>query len=117
MKDYRQILLMRTDLKMPKGKLVAQGAHASMKAYLDFQDHPNMQVWLDGAFTKVAVKVDSEEQLMEAVMLANLMDLPNSTIIDAGRTIFDGVPTLTCGCVGPASPEQLSKITGHLKLL
>ena len=33
--NIRQVIVMRTDLQMRKGKMIAQGAHASMKVLLD----------------------------------------------------------------------------------
>jgi PTH2 family peptidyl-tRNA hydrolase len=35
MRDAKQVIVMRKDLHMRKGKMIAQGAHASMKVLLD----------------------------------------------------------------------------------
>mgnify|MGYP000017381213 CR=1 FL=1 len=113
----KQILVMRKDLNMRKGKLIAQGAHASLKATLENLDHPDVIEWLDGNFTKIAVSVDSEEELFDVLAHAVNSDLITALITDAGRTEFNGVPTNTCIAVGPASHEALTPITGHLKLL
>lgn len=113
----KQMIVMRKDLNMRKGKLVAQGAHASMKAYLENKDHPNMIEWLRGLFTKVAVGVDSETELFEIAQKAKDAGLIVSVIQDAGLTEFGNVPTYTCIAVGPATHEELLPITGHLKLL
>jgi PTH2 family peptidyl-tRNA hydrolase len=113
----KQMLVMRKDLNMRKGKLIAQGAHASMKATLENLDHPSVKQWLDGPFTKIAVSVESEEELLEVMNNAKEAGLITALITDAGRTEFNGVPTNTCIAVGPATNEQLQSITGHLKLL
>jgi len=130
----KQVIVLRKDLNMRKGKMVAQGAHASMKAILDqgvFKEHtldgipnefslfmsPEMEAWLQGRFTKICVSVDSEEELLAVYQKAEDADLVCSLIQDAGLTEFGGVPTYTAVAVGPAKPEVIDKITGHLKLL
>lgn len=115
--DYRQIIVMRNDLNMRKGKMVAQGAHASVKVTLENLDHPNVKAWLADAFTKITLKVESEKELKDIYESARTAGMPCSIILDAGRTEFAGVPTLTCCAIGPAKKEDLDKITGHLKLL
>jgi peptidyl-tRNA hydrolase len=35
-RDVKQLIVMRTDLNMRKGKMIAQGAHASIMWTLDF---------------------------------------------------------------------------------
>jgi PTH2 family peptidyl-tRNA hydrolase len=139
MSEPKQVIVMRKDLNMRKGKMVAQGAHASMKVLLDLmyemkssdmlnqgpavsrtfatlQDSP-VNHWLTGRFTKICVSVDSEVQLLEIVGKAKDAGLLHALITDAGLTEFDGVPTRTCAAIGPADPEDIDKITGHLKLL
>lgn len=128
---------MRTDLKMRKGKMVAQGAHASMKVLLDMgsimkQDpltgveigaifsadvEGPMQMWVEDIFTKVCCRVESEEELDAVYEKAKEAGLLCVMIVDAGKTEFNGVPTKTCCAIGPALPEDLDPITGHLKLL
>lgn len=122
---------MRKDLNMRKGKMVAQGAHASMKAILDvmkFKPQNNSMVldmpdgspledWIEGRFTKVCLSVDSEKELVELYTKAKEAGLICSLIVDAGLTEFGGVPTKTCCAIGPAWAEDVDKITGELKLL
>lgn len=113
----KQILVMRKDLGMRKGKMIAQGAHASLSAILENLEHSNVKEWLSGNFTKIAVSVDSLEELLEVVDKANKALLITRVITDAGLTEFGGVPTITCAAIGPASHDELQSITGHLKLL
>lgn len=113
---------------MRKGKMVAQGAHASLAAILD-QGHYGaeelciyasggaLREWLDGQFTKICVSVNSEAELVAVINKAKEAGLITSLITDAGLTEFGGVPTITCGAVGPAYPDELKDITGHLPLL
>ena len=118
---------MRKDLNMRKGKMIAQGAHASMKVLLDrgaatgdgfmFTVTPAMAAWLGGRFTKVCVSVDSEAALDELHRRATEAGLPCALIVDAGHTEFKGVPTKTCLAVGPAWAADVDAITGELPLL
>lgn len=113
----KQIIIIRKDLNMRKGKMIAQGAHASMKATLDNLQHPNVLKWLSGNFTKIAVGVDSYSELMEVVSKAQDANLITSVIEDSGLTEFHNVPTVTAAAVGPATEDELKNITGDLKLL
>ena len=134
----KQIIVMRTDLNMRKGKMIAQGAHASMKVFFDRfiwggwtsgQFTPfvpdQMQIlanideimfqWATGElFTKIALKVKSEEELVEIYEKAKAAGLPCALIEDRGLTEFHGVVTKTCCAIGPALPENIDPITGHL---
>ena len=113
----KQIIIMRKDLKMKIGKSCAQAAHASMKATLSNLDDPRVKEWLAGSFTKIAVGVDSEEQLLAIVESARSAGIIAELITDNGLTVFKGVPTITCAGIGPDTHENLAPITGSLKLL
>lgn len=118
---------------MRKGKMVAQGAHASMAVLLNYGSYaatsagvtefrlnlanPAINEWLGGAFTKVCVSVDSEQELLDIVAKAKEAGVLNALITDSGLTEFNGVPTNTCAAIGPDYPEKLAPLTGHLKLL
>ncbi len=118
----KQIILMRTDTPMGPGKMIAQGAHASMVPFTDTEDenvYERLERWItcDTGFTKVCLGVGSAEELLALIDKAKTAGLPAYTITDEGRTVFNGVPTLTCGSIGPATKEELDPITGHLELL
>ncbi|WPH57761.1 peptidyl-tRNA hydrolase [Mycobacterium phage WXIN] len=113
----KQIIVMRNDLGMRKGKMVAQGAHASVAAIVNNAPDPRIDEWLDGSFTKVCVRVDSELELLDVYEKARAAGLLAELITDNGLTEFGGVPTRTCIAVGPDNAENLAPITGHLKLL
>lgn len=116
MYEYKQILIMRTDLKMRRGKEIAQGAHASVKATIENLDHPDVKAWLSQAFAKIAVGIDSEQELLDIVDRARERDIVTATIVDNGHTEFHGVPTLTCAAIGPCHVNLLMGLTDHLKL-
>jgi peptidyl-tRNA hydrolase, PTH2 family len=131
----KQVIIFRRDLNMRKGKIAAQVAHASMKVFFDrgkiidaggwyegtWRDQlPTLRVpltlemreWVEGLFTKIVLTVDSEDDLLRALILAQEAGLPTALITDAGKTEFHGVPTHTCIAIGPAQAEEIDKITG-----
>lgn len=124
----KQVIILRKDLNMRKGKMIAQGAHASMAVILEmgtkisnrFNIDPMPQAtkeWLNGSFTKVCLSCDSEQELLALHAQAIAAGIPCSLIRDAGKTEFNGVPTFTAVAIGPDYPENIDPITGHLKLL
>jgi PTH2 family peptidyl-tRNA hydrolase len=123
----KQVIVMRKDLNMRKGKMIAQGAHASLKVLLDAGSldgdrftlalSPSLAQWLGGRFTKVCVSVDSEVALDAVVEKARAAGVPCALVVDAGHTEFHGVPTKTCCAVGPAWTDEVDAITGGLPLL
>jgi PTH2 family peptidyl-tRNA hydrolase len=121
--EPKQVIVMRRDLGMRRGKEIAQGAHAAMMwlAYRIRQPGHRFteaeRLWLDGLFTKVCVRVDSEEELLGVVQKAREAGIEAHLCIDAGRTEFHGVPTPTCCAIGPDFPDRIDPITGELKLL
>lgn len=136
MSDYKQILIIRTDTepKMRKGKMVAQGAHASLGAVLpivtlsgfsDYQPYEDQtlqhqveacRAWLASAFTKVTLGATLDE-ILAVHKAAEEAGLITYLITDSGRTEFAGEPTITALAVGPDTDEVLRPITGHLRLL
>lgn len=136
-KDIKQVLCIRSDLKMRKGKMIAQGAHASMKVLLDRKilprfrkkkKHPKLLVidlsteemaeWVYGTvFKKIVCKINSKKELLDLAKQADKKDIPYSIIEDAGFTEFHGEKTLTCLAIGPDTSEKIDPVTSHLELL
>jgi PTH2 family peptidyl-tRNA hydrolase len=124
--EHKQVLVMRKDLNMRKGKLVAQGAHASMGAILGLCKRDGNKLildmdertepWLTGRFKKICVYVNSESELLEVYNKAKESGLVCSLIKDAGLTEFNGVATLTAVAVGPDREDKIDSITKHLPL-
>jgi len=114
---FKQMLVVRKDLNMRKGKIAAQAAHASLASYLEHYKDRRMDAWLAGAFAKICVSVDSEEEFDEIVSKARDAGILTTVIVDQGRTEFNGVPTKTVAAIGPDTHEALYSVTGHLKLL
>jgi len=117
----KQVICVRKDLNMRKGKMIAQGAHASLMAYLSAcGSRDSIMVvyeWLqNNKQTKICVGVDSEQELFDIHSAAQKAGIPCSLVLDAAVTEFDK-PTYTACGIGPASAEEIDKITGSLKLL
>jgi PTH2 family peptidyl-tRNA hydrolase len=130
MSDIKQVICVRRDLNMRKGKMIVQGCHASVQVCLrlqadwdpdyGFRESPRGQIfeqWLGGLQTKICVGVNSEDELVDIYNKAKAAGLPCSIITDAGKTEFNGVPTKTTCAIGPADSLEIDKITGHMSLL
>lgn len=115
---YKQVIVLRTDIKMKTGKKVAQGCHAAVMAYERGKKITPQIVkhWQAEGQRKIALKVNSEEELLQIYQRANAQGLPTSLITDAGLTQLDP-GTKTAVGIGPASAVEIDKITGKLKLL
>ncbi len=111
----KQVIVVNNELKLPKGKLAAQAAHAAVGAYLEASES-DQQTWLDEGMPKVVLKVDSVADLLSLEEAARAKGIAACLIVDAGRTV---VPegTITCLGLGPAEDEVLDELTGELKLL
>ncbi|MEC7949334.1 MAG: aminoacyl-tRNA hydrolase [Myxococcota bacterium] len=125
-RPYKQVLLYRRDLKMRKGKIAAQCAHASLSAVLRPavratavganplpvpMSHEADQ-WLRFGQAKIVLSVDDEQALLTAHAAALAAGLPCALITDAGHTEFKGVPTRTALAIGPAAVRDIDAITG-----
>jgi PTH2 family peptidyl-tRNA hydrolase len=120
MSNIKQVIVMRTDLNMRKGKMVAQGAHASMAFLLNnttYSSKKDIVNWINHGQAKICVGVTTLEEFEVIEFRARNAGLEVHMITDSGRTEFNGVPTVTCLAIGPNKAEDIDKITGHLKLL
>ncbi len=127
--EAKQVIVMRKFQSMRHGKYCAQAAHASMGALLsiakldEYGDkltislfNPYLKSWLTGRFKKIALYVETDQELIDLYDAAKKAGLPVALIKDAGLTEFDGVATLTAVGIGPGNPADIDKITGHLPL-
>lgn len=116
--QYKQAIILRTDLKMSAGKKVAQGAHAAVMAVEYARKYtPGIhQAWGKEGQKKIALKVTSEEDLLVVYQQAKEAGLPCSLIQDAGLTQL-APGSKTAVAIGPAKADQVDRITSQLKLL
>jgi peptidyl-tRNA hydrolase, PTH2 family len=120
--NLKQVIVLRKDLGMNKGKMIAQGAHASMAFILDMYftvfEWPEETIdWAVDGQAKIVVGVDSLEELNEIIAKAKEAGLPVYGIIDSGKTVAACQDQKTCAAIGPADAAAIDAITGHLKLL
>lgn len=114
----KQAILVRADLKMPKGKIGAQVAHASVEAVLKSlkEDRDKVKGWRNEGMAKIVLKVNDERELFKFIQEAKDSGLVTSVITDAGKTVV-APGTVTCGAIGPDEDEKIDEIVGELKLL
>lgn len=112
---FKQVIIIRKDLKMDSGKIVSQGSHASLGSFL-IANSRIRKVWLKEGGKKVVLKVGGLKDLNVIRKKAAAAKLPNFVVRDAGLTqIKKG--TVTCIGIGPTEEEEIDKITKDLKLL
>jgi peptidyl-tRNA hydrolase, PTH2 family len=114
---YKQVILIRADIGMGKGKIAAQTAHAAVEAMgKTLESNPEwVQEWRESGQMKVVVKINSARELGEWKKKLE-KHFPVALIRDAGHTqVKPG--TITALGVGPALESELDKYTDDLKLL
>lgn len=121
MGKIKQVLIVRKDLNMRRGKEDAQCSHASqafmVPVYLNGGKPTKDAVeWFNSGQTKITVSVDSEEKLLDIFKQAKSMGLETHIITDAGHTEFNGIPTKTVVAIGPNDASKIDTITGSLPL-
>ena len=138
--DIKQVIVVRKDLNMRKGKLAAQVSHASNRFIEEVLDLVFMHQhepdefnkkkeyseeiiksyisWCeDHLYKKVVVGCNSESELLELIGYAAKIGVVHFPIYDMGLTEFHGQKTLTCCSFGPSIKFNVDQITGHLKLI
>jgi PTH2 family peptidyl-tRNA hydrolase len=115
--EYKQVIIIRGDIAMSKGKLAVQAAHAAVGAALEAaRSNPSwLDEWIRQGQKKVLLKVNTESEMLKYAQEAQELGLPTSIIRDAGRTELPP-GTLTAVGIGPAPAKLIDKVTGHLKL-
>ncbi|MGC8924328.1 MAG: peptidyl-tRNA hydrolase Pth2 [Candidatus Micrarchaeia archaeon] len=116
MEDVKQVIIVCSDVKMGKGKAVAQGAHAAVRAYdLALKKYPEIvRLWRESGEKKIVVKATLKELLS---IYKNAKDQVSCALIsDAGLTQLEP-GTITALALGPARSSILDTYTAHLKLL
>lgn len=135
--NTKQVIVMRRDLKMRRGKEISQGGHGVLafitrkmrNEYLNiFQKllayfgiyiiilNKVEQDWINSSFKKVTVRVNSEQELLDLLDKAALFGIKANLVEDSGFTEFDGVVTKTCVVLGPAYDDYVDQLTSKLEL-
>jgi len=115
---YKQVVVVRSDLEIGRGKIAAQAGHAAVSAAEEARKlHSTWwKAWLNEGQCKIVLKVRSEKELLKLEEEAKELGLPSVLICDRGLTQLPP-STITCLGIGPAPSEKVDKITGKLALL
>lgn len=130
----KQIIVMRKDLNMRKGKIAAQAGHAVLSVILKklnmldqffwsveqdrivFEGDEVLDDWFTNSYTKICLYVNSEQELLDLKKKADRLGFVTSLIKDNGTTEFNGVPTYTCIAFEPLPAEKIDILTKDLPL-
>ncbi len=113
--DYKQAIIVRQDLKLPKGKACVQASHASVEAVLR-SDKSIIKAWRNEGMGKIVLKVADEKELLKLNQIAKEQGLVTAVITDAGHTVVEP-GTRTCFAIGPDTEENIDNVISKLKLL
>jgi len=113
--EYKQAIIIRNDLKLPKGKMAAQVAHASVESALRSKKSI-VKKWRNEGMGKIVLKVDNEKELLKYNQIAKDLGLTTAVITDAGHTVVEP-GTRTCVGIGPDTEEKVDQVISKLKLM
>ncbi|MCS5583087.1 MAG: peptidyl-tRNA hydrolase Pth2 [Pseudomonadales bacterium] len=111
-------IITRADLKLSKGKLAAQAAHAAVDAALTSSKVATKQLadWRNNGARKIVVVARNLEHLKRIYGEARVDGLVAEMITDAGHTEIPA-GTVTVVAIGPAERDEVDAIIGSLPLL
>ncbi|ASV44341.1 peptidyl-tRNA hydrolase-like protein [Salicola phage SCTP-2] len=127
--ESKQVIVVRKDIEMPKGKMAAQVSHASLGCILkvmrqsedtfhfETKEDCGISNWLNGSFTKITLYCNNLVDMMNIDLQARNAGLVTCVIEDEGRTVFNNEPTYTCLGIGPDFVDNFEGITDHLKMI
>lgn len=113
--SYKQVIIVREDLNLPKGKLAVQVAHASVSAALK-SNKMKLMAWRLGGQKKVVLKVPTLTHLERFQTLFRKYKIKTVMISDAGKTVVEP-GTITCIGAGPDKSEKIDKVSGRLQMM
>lgn len=119
--NVKQVIVVRRDLSMKRGKLSTQIAHAAMKFLIDNNEaergdemrvklSQDEALWLSGSMDPYIATVDSEAALQNLIFKAQLHDIEVYPVVDTS----DGSSILTCAAFGPCDESDIDKIASKL---
>ncbi|MEM1556240.1 MAG: peptidyl-tRNA hydrolase Pth2 [Candidatus Bathyarchaeia archaeon] len=113
----KQVIVLRSDIKMSPGKAAAQASHAAVSSAEEARrNYPSWwREWIESGQCKIVLKVNSESEILELMRKAKELNLPAALISDMGLTELEP-GTITALGIGPAPSNLIDKITGSLPL-
>lgn len=123
-RETKQVIVIRRELKMRRGKEIAQGAHASARwmadLILDGYNKKSLKEaelkWLETGTRKVTVYVQTLQELLDLREDAWEHAIHTAVIVDSGATEFHGEPTVTALAIGPDWSDRIDAVTKDLPL-
>ncbi len=118
MDELKQVIIIRTDIEMGKGKVVAQGCHASLMSYLEADKaHKDVaEEWLRNGEKKIVLKIDDYEKMKRLFDAFKYKGIPCALVSDAGLTQLPPNTKTALG-IGPWKSSEIDAFTSALKLL
>jgi peptidyl-tRNA hydrolase, PTH2 family len=113
--EYKQVILVRDDLKLPKGKMSAQVSHASVDCVLKSEKR-FVHEWKQQGAKKVVLRVPDEKELLKFKSILDDEGIMTALIKDAGHTVVEP-GTITCLGAGPDQSDKIDKVTGNLRMV
>jgi peptidyl-tRNA hydrolase, PTH2 family len=113
--SMKQVIIIRSDIKMSKGKTAAQACHASVSAALKSQKEV-LRKWESEGQKKVILKARSLQELLDLNEKCKKNELTHCVISDAGLTELSP-GTVTALGIGPDDEKKIDKVSGSLALL
>ena len=110
----KQIIVIRRDLKMRRGKEIVQGCHASIGA-IEGLDPITLDQWKKSGSKKICVQVPSGVILLQLATMSRERGLPYYLVMDSALTEFEQ-PTITALAIGPDTDTAIDSITKSLEL-
>jgi PTH2 family peptidyl-tRNA hydrolase len=117
-KEIKQIIIIRKDLGMGTGKMVAQGSHASLMSFMTVEKrYPDIaEKWLSEGETKIVLKISRPEEFEDIKLKLKKSKIPYQIVRDAGQTQVPAGSETAIG-IGPYASDEINRITAKLKLL
>lgn len=116
--EFKQVIVVRKDLRMGTGKIAAQVGHAAVLGVEESRKSNKLWLkrWFNEGQPKIVVKVNSLDELIQVQIDAEDLRVPVVVVQDRGLTQIPS-GTVTCVCIGPAPSYIIDKVTSELKLL
>lgn len=114
--EYVMYLIVRTDLKMSKGKIAAQCGHAVQKLILGQVSSNLLNNYINSVHPKICLKINTEQDMDEIALYCKNNNIYHSIVIDVGRTQVPPNSKTVLG-VGPILRSEVPDIIKNLKLL
>ncbi len=116
--EYKQVIVLRADLDMSRGKLAAQACHACLgvSERARKRDPEKWEEWLEEGGRKIVLKVSSERELFEIKEDGKALGIDTYLVKDRGLTEIPS-GTVTALGLGPGEESRMDRVTGDLSLL